>query len=94
MSYDQRNLANTVKPSGWRGTGRIDWCRAWYFNEQLVKMGFRPNPHSWWTGKPGSPDQRCHGCRKTRRELMIPKAPYVAPSGSDAHLERALRSGA
>jgi ribosomal protein S30 len=65
-----RNVQPQPKPKKRaKGRPRMDWCRGWTMNAQLVAAGQKPNRHQWAHNAYGDDTDRCLLCKRERGEL-------------------------
>lgn len=104
MTWDQRNLADTVHAIRRQDMARSR-CSVWrpkaYIYWRVDEDGPAPreathtNYHEWTDRRGGlTKGARCRHCRKTLAQIMVPfDEVYPPPAGSDHHLAVALRTG-
>lgn len=105
MAWDQRNLAETIYPHGPRKHRapcpiprlKTTWIYRRVASEEPDEAERRrilyDNAHTWSDRAGGLHGGICTRCGKTLAQILVPDEPPPPPAGSDAHLERALRTG-
>lgn len=96
MTWSQRNLADTV-PAKARDLRRSR-CKVGHAIDPCGNGGRTWAMHHTWKRREGLASSRCLNCSLTLKQILRPRDEVYPPpppeEGSEAHLARALRTGA
>lgn len=106
MTWNERNLANTIQGVARQGRRRapcnVPRPKAQYIYARIAEDEEDPEErrrilfdtaHSWSDRSGGMRGGICTRCGKSVAEIMVDAEPEEITEGSDAHLERAVRTG-